>query len=66
LKSGSKGDGPAWIGRVSFSRTRTTVYFNGRALKRVKGGGLAGNYLDLVTGEAFWVSGIKKNGEDRH
>jgi len=66
LKSGSKGNGPAWIGRVSLSRTKTTVYFNGRALKRVKGGGISSNYFDIVTGEAFWVSGIKKNGEDRH
>ena len=25
-----------------------------------------GNYVDMETGEFFWVSGVKKNGEDRH
>ena len=25
-----------------------------------------GNYFDMETGESFWVSGVKKNGEDRH
>jgi hypothetical protein len=25
-----------------------------------------GNYYDLETGEEFWVSGVKKDGRDRH
>lgn len=25
-----------------------------------------GNYIDMESGESFWVSGVKKNGEDRH
>jgi len=25
-----------------------------------------GNYVDMQTGESFWISGVKKNGEDRH
>lgn len=66
LKSGFAGSGPAWIGRVEFSRSKTNIYFNGRALKRARGGGVAGNYYDLESGEEFWISGIKKNGEDRH
>lgn len=64
LKSGHGDAGPAWIGRVRMSRTRRTVYFNGRALKR--GSGIAGNYYDLETGEEYWISGVKKNGQDRH
>jgi hypothetical protein len=66
LKSGFKGNGPAWVGRITLSRSKTTVYFNGRALKRIKGGGVSSNYADIESGESFWVSGIKKNGEDRH
>lgn len=66
LKSGYRDNGPAWIGRVVLSRTRTTVYFNGRALKRAKGGGASGNYYDVETGQEYWVSGVKRNGEDRH
>lgn len=32
--------------------------------RRGESGG--GNYVDMETGESFWVSGVKKNGEDRH
>jgi hypothetical protein len=64
LKSGFNDDGPAWIGQVQLSRSGRTVYFNGKALKR--GGGGSGNHFDLETGEEYWISGIKKNGKDRH
>lgn len=65
LKTGYHGDGPAWIGRVKVSKSGRTIYFEGRALK--KGArGAAGSFYDLETGEAFWVSGIKRDGQDRH
>ncbi len=65
LKSGYNDNGPAWIGRVKASKSGRTLYFNGRALKRgVRGA--SGNYVDLRTGEFFWVSGVKRNSEDRH
>ena len=66
LKSGHADDGPSWIANVRMSKTGRTVYFNGRALKRAKGGGVAGNYFDVETGEEFWISGVKKDGQDRH
>lgn len=66
LKSGFGDSGPAWIGRVTLSRSKTTVYFNGHALKKMRGGGVSGNYIDIETGEEYWVSGVKKNGKDRH
>lgn len=66
LKSGFGGNGPAWIARVRLSKSKTTVYFNGRALKKAKGGGVSGNYFDVESGEEYWISGVKKNGEDRH
>lgn len=25
-----------------------------------------GNHFDIESGEAYWVSGVKKNGADRH
>jgi hypothetical protein len=56
--------GPAWIGYGFFNRTRKTVYFNGRILGR--GRSVVGNYVDIQSGEEFWISGIKKNGENRH
>ena len=70
LKSGYEDNGPAWIGYVTPSRTGRTIYFNGRALGKLKGQrnttDSGGNYFDRETGEGFWVSGVKKNGEDRH
>ena len=69
LKSGHSDNGPAWIGYVTPSKTGRTIYFNGRALRKLKGqrrGGWGGNFVDMETGESFWVSGVKKNREDRH
>jgi hypothetical protein len=66
LKSGFGDRGPAWIAKVELSKSRTTVYFNGRALCRAKGGGVSGNYFDIETSEEYWISGVKKNGGDRH
>lgn len=62
LKSGYSDDGPAWIGKVKFSKAGKTVYFDGKAFKG-NGHGLCS---DLITGEVYWISGIKTNGQDRH
>jgi hypothetical protein len=35
-------------------------------LKGQRRGDSGGNYIDMETGESYWVSGVKKNGEDRH
>jgi hypothetical protein len=69
LKSGHNDNGPAWIGYVTPSKTGRTLYFNGRGLMKLKGqrrGDAGGNYVDMETGESFWVSGVKGNGADRH
>lgn len=68
-KSGHSGNGPAWIGYVTTSKTGRTLYFNGRGMMKLKGqrrGEAGGNYIDMETGESFWVSGVKMNGQDRH
>ncbi|SBV98012.1 hypothetical protein [uncultured Dysgonomonas sp.] len=62
LKSGYSDNGPAWIGKVEFSKTGKTIYFNGQAFK----GNGHGYARDIQTGELYWISGIKKNGQDRH
>jgi hypothetical protein len=69
LKSGHSDNGPAWIAYVTQSKSGRTLYFNGRGLMKLKGqrrGAEGGNYIDMETGESFWVSGVKKNGQDRH
>ncbi|PKG52577.1 hypothetical protein CXF54_02015 [Olleya sp. 1-3] len=62
--------GKAWIGDVEFSKSGKTIYFNGLALKKMTGTAYAysefSNYYDLENREAYWISGIKKNGQDRH
>lgn len=64
LKSGYSDDGPAWIGIVEFSRTGRTAYFNDKAFK--KAGGIGANFYDLETGDSYWITGIKKDGFNRH
>ncbi len=63
-KAGTHGvQGPAVIGRVTYSQTGRTLYYKGRKLKKT-GGGYKYNHFDEETGELFWISGPKKNGED--
>jgi hypothetical protein len=66
LKSGHDDDGPAWIGRVTFSKSGRSIFYRGRELGRLKGRGVSGNYFDVDTGQEFWVSGVKKSGSNRH
>jgi hypothetical protein len=64
LKSGYSDNGPSWIGKVKFSKSGKTIYFNNKGFKRWNG--ISGNYYDIETEEEYWISGVKKNGEDRH
>jgi hypothetical protein len=64
LKTGYRDNGPAWIGFVQLSKSGRTVYFDGKAFKRTRG--ISGNHRDLESGEEYWISGIKKDGRDRH
>jgi hypothetical protein len=61
LKTGFNHDGPAWIGLVHFSKTGRTLYYRGHSLQSLKGrSGWAANYVDIDSGDEFWVSGVKK------
>src|SRR5258708_33590237 len=64
LKSGHNDDGTAWIGKAFFSKTGKSVYFNGLSFS--KGNRSGGNYYDIINGEYYWISGIKKRGTNRH
>ena len=61
---GHDDNGPAWISRVTFSATGKTIYWRDKTLER--GGGGCGNHADVDTGDEYWVSGPKKNGQDRY
>ena len=56
--------GPARIGRVTFSKTGATLYYSGKRFQSLKGQGFKSNYFDVETGEHYWISGPKKNGQD--
>lgn len=57
--------GNARIGKVSFSRTGRTIYYDGKEFASLNGGGFKANYFDVETGEHYWISGCKKDGGDR-
>lgn len=59
-------NGPARIGRVTFSKTGKTIYYKDKTFQSLKGTGICANYYEVATGEEYWISGPKKNGEDRH
>lgn len=56
--------GPARIGRVTFSKTGATVYYQGKAFQSLRGGGFKSNYFDVETDEHYWISGPHKDGGD--
>ena len=56
--------GPATIGRVSFSKTGKTIYYQGKAFQSQKGSGFKSNYFEVESGEDYWISGPKRNGAD--
>ena len=58
-------EGPARIGRMYFSKTGKTLYYNGRRFQSLKGAGYKANYFDVLTGEEFWISGPRKDQNDR-
>jgi hypothetical protein len=66
LKTGYADNGPAWISNVTFSKSGETIYFDGKALKRMHGGGIVGNFCDLESGDEYWISGVKKDTTNRH
>ena len=56
--------GDARIGRVTFSQTGRTLYYQGKKFQSLKGKGFKSNYFDVDTGEDYWISGPKRGGGD--
>ena len=65
-KEGEIDGHPARIGWVRFSKSGRSIYYRDKVLKRLKGGGVSGNYYCEESGEEYWVSGIKKRGSNTH
>jgi hypothetical protein len=49
------------IGRVRFSKTGRTIYYDGRTFQAVG----RGEYIDSDSGETYWFSGPRRDGNDR-
>ena len=56
--------GAARIGRVTFSKSGKSVYYDGKRFDSLKGRGFKANYCDSETAEHYWISGCKKDGTD--
>jgi hypothetical protein len=56
--------GPARIGRVTYSKTGATIYYDGKEFRSLKGSGFKANYYDVETGDEYWISGPRKDGKD--
>lgn len=65
-KPGPEDSGAAWIAQAALSKSGRTVYFNGRALKRLEGRAVDASHRCLETGEPYWVAAVQKDGQDRH
>jgi len=58
-------NGPARIGRVTFSKTGKSFYYKGQLFCSLKGSGFKANYRNQDTWEEYWISGPRRDGEDR-
>jgi hypothetical protein len=57
-------NGPARIGRVTFSKSGRSVHYKGRTFLKV-GNGYKYNHIDMENGERYWISGPRRDGDDR-
>jgi hypothetical protein len=56
-------NGPARIGRVMFSKTGRTIYYKGHSFQKCSG--FKSNFSEVETGDDYWISGPRRDGEDR-
>jgi hypothetical protein len=56
--------GPARIGRVTFSKSGATLHYAGKSFQSLKGRGFKANYFEVESGEQYWISGPRKDGQD--
>src|SRR5882762_4713617 len=58
-------EGEARIGRVYFSKTGKTLYYRGQRFRSLKGNGFKANYFELESGGHYWISGPRRDRDDR-
>ena len=55
---------PGRIGRVRYSKTGRTLYYGDVTLQSLNGAGYKTTHFDVETGEEYWVSGPRRDGND--
>lgn len=58
-------EGDARIGRIYFSKSGKSVYYDGKRFQSLKGSGFKSNYFDVDSGDEYWISGPRKDRSDR-
>lgn len=56
-------NGPARIGRVTFSKTGLSIYYKEKTFLRIQG--FKANYQDAEMHDEYWISGPRRDGKDR-
>jgi hypothetical protein len=64
-RKGDDVNGPARIGRVTFSKSGKSLYYQGLRFQTPSGRGFKANYFEYESGEHYWISGCKRKGGDR-
>jgi hypothetical protein len=57
--------GDARIGRVTFSRTMRSMYYDGKEFLKTKRG-FKYNCIEIASGDQYWISGCRNDGTDRY
>lgn len=57
--------GTARIGRVYFSKTGKTLYYRDQIFQSLKGAGSKSNFFEISTGDRYWISGPRKDQNDK-
>lgn len=58
-------EGKARIGRVYLSKSGKTLYYQGMKFQSLKGSGFKANYFEVESGGHYWISGTRKDRNDR-
>lgn len=58
-------NGQARIGRVVYSKSGRSLTYDGRTFQSLSGRGFKANYFETETGDHFWISGPRRDGQDR-
>ena len=62
--AGGSDNGPAWIGWVKLTKSGRGFYFDGKLFRRIRM--LFYSNYRASDGNDYWVSGVKKQGDNRY